>query len=604
MNDHAASPTYLQAKWPFIEELLAMEALEFIDYAIAEHLLRSQNLIEDEIAVLICHLSMAVRAGHLCMVFQEDSFLPSVESLWKKEVPVTKDSKPLSQKTLEAISWAIFKGAKRLQELANPFKALIFDDNRLYFQRYFKQETSLIEDYLSLKDSETALKIDFSSINKCLNQFIEEGLLFPEQVMAIKKACSQPLTIIYGGPGTGKTYTAAFFLRTFWKALTDDQKARCTISIAAPTGKAAANFQKNISKILSQDFKNCLPSVQTLHKLLGKQPGKMQRETSALLSDVVIVDECSMIDVGLMSLLLASLKKGARLILIGDPFQLPSIEAGGIFSDLTRCELKVSPSIAAGLNVCQRTDLKEIVNLSQLILNGEGEKAWEALKQGNICTLLELDTVNTLESLKGLISPFFILPAEVSKDSRSSFDFFSKYRLLSPLRKGPLGIDTCNEYFLKKLIKELRFREYSAIPIIITKNDNQLNLFNGEVGVLFRKNVSTSLNSTFFHEGDYAVFEGEENNLKQIPAAMLPPYDYAFCLSIHKSQGSEFDHVMLLLPEGGDIFGREGLYTAVTRTRKKFEILTSKEIFLKTIAKSTQRLSGVEARLKKKTEKF
>jgi exodeoxyribonuclease V alpha subunit len=166
--------------------------------------------------------------------------------------------------------------------------------------------------------------------------------------------------------------------------------------------------------------------------------------------------------------------------------------------------------------------------------------------------------------------------------------------LLSPLRKGPLGVESLNEAIWQQISSQNFSMGWLAIPIMIVKNDHQQDLFNGETGILIR-----SLPLQSIGREDYALFASRENTQehRRFSASVLPPYEYAYCISVHKSQGSEFDHVILALPEGAEIFGREMLYTAITRARKQFDLYGSDETVRKIIKQKEIRLSRIVQRL-------
>src|SRR5262249_11532711 len=157
-----------------------------------------------------------------------------------------------------------------------------------------------------------------------------------------------------------------------------------------------------------------------------------------------------------------------------------------------------------------------------------------------------------------------------SEEPLELFAKFNQFRILTPFRKGPFGYEALNALCHKNLAKTLRLGERSVIPIIVVATDYGLELFNGEVGILVCHHKVNEFSA--FQKGDYALFPGNSlekagQSMRQIPAILLPKFEYAYCLSVHKSQGSEFERVLLLLPEGSEIFGREVLYTGVTRAR-------------------------------------
>lgn len=510
-----------------------------IDVALAKYVLKED--FNEEEAYLIYHLSKAMRAGHLCISIDEDRLLPPVRDLWESK-------EELSLEELEQIKRKILAGGKKKR--ISP--TLHWEGTRLYFQKYWKQEATLLEKYRLLKQT--------SPFPPIRSEFQKQGLL-EEQIQAIQQASQNSLTIICGGPGTGKTYTAGHLIRIIWEALSSEEQRNFHFALAAPTGKAAANLQKSLQRALG-NLKNFKPiQAQTLHNLLHLS--KKYREPEFLNADFILIDESSMLDMQMFSSLLESIKPGARLVLVGDPHQLPPVEIGGLFADL----VKLENENAIFLKTCMRTDLSEIVTFSQHLLEGDADLAWDCLKvEGNVRKVSsELNHKIFLD----LVTKKFVPPSHL--EPLQLLEYFNQFRILSPLRKGPWGTDFLNELLYHHLPKGIPF------PIMITKNVPKLNLYNGEVGVQI---------------GDNVFFQGEPFRL--LPLALIPSYEYAFCLSIHKSQGSEFNHVFTLLPEGSEIFGREILYTAATRARKQLDLICSKETFQKTLSKKSERLSGLK----------
>jgi exodeoxyribonuclease V alpha subunit len=187
----------------------------------------------------------------------------------------------------------------------------------------------------------------------------------------------------------------------------------------------------------------------------------------------------------------------------------------------------------------------------------------------------------------------FSYDVKSSLDEKDLLNQSQSFRLLSPLRHGPFGFDTLNQLIWNAVSKCLH-SDWIAIPIIIISNDHKEELFNGDTGILIRKLPLQPVSSD-----DYALFQGRngQRSIRKLPAALLPRYEYAYCLSVHKSQGSEFDHVSLVLPQGASHMGREVLYTAVTRARKQIDIHTTDEILLETIENQALRQSGISTRI-------
>ena len=193
------------------------------------------------------------------------------------------------------------------------------------------------------------------------------------------------------------------------------------------------------------------------------------------------------------------------------------------------------------------------------------------------------------QSLLKHLDEAFVNPVELIEEPELLLKAFNRFRILSPLRQGPYGVEEINSLFLKNALKRCTGSRFIA-PIMIVKNNYSLGLFNGEVGVLVCHPKGAE---GHFQVGDYAIFpSNEKEGVRKVSALLLPRFDYAYCLSVHKSQGSEFDHVLVLNPQRSANFGRKVLYTAVTRARQSLEIWGSDQELIKTIANHDQRLSG------------
>lgn len=283
-----------------------------------------------------------------------------------------------------------------------------------------------------------------------------------------------------------------------------------------------------------------------------------------------------MIDIDLITTLLKAIKPGARLILLGDPNQLPPIESGAFFADLVET-LKKRKEVSE-LTVCLRAEVAEIASFSHLIASGNVD----IFSHPGI----------TFKEWEGDKSYFSLLQKVDQEEPIKAFRAFNRFRILSPLREGPLGVDALNQEIYKYFVSLHDKNTPFIAPIIILKNDSPLNLFNGEIGLLVKQNLENSA----LVKGDYALFQSGDE-MRKIPAILLPSFEYAYSMSIHKSQGSEFDHVLLLLPEGTEKFGKKVLYTAVTRAKKSLEIWGKKETLLNTLKNPLDRLSSIQERL-------
>lgn len=549
--------------------------LPFIDLALADFLLKKFDA-PLESKPLLWHLSQASRAGHLCIKVDEQGVFPKPENVWEVNHPISAEEwheiEQFIQESVHCLSLPLV--AETSCETPENLTAPICRFNNLfYFQKYWLYESFCLEKISGFSTEKPTLQLNSESVLSSLKSLNAQNNLMEEQAQAIAQLENQTLTLISGGPGTGKTYTAGLLIQVFWNSLTKEQKEKCQIALAAPTGKAAANLQKSLNKAVNAlaDFKPI--TACTLHALLGiKFNGEVKNDY--INADLLVLDECSMIDIRMMYLLFKALKPGARLIMLGDPFQLPSIGAGAIFADM----IKLCPVQTIELKKCLRTDLGEIVVFAQKIKNGESQAALHLLDSSKQALSFQhlskdLDPSQIQQKLWEKFHPYLDV-------NSPSIETFSLFKILSPLRKGILGVEQINQFFYHKLLKKCCHKENLVLPIIITANDYTQELFNGDMGLLICKDSTHGLQA-----GDYALFDN-----KRVPALLLPPFEYAFCMSIHKSQGSEFENVLLLLPEE-EHCQREHIYTAVTRTRKSLEIWGTPEAFEKAVSLSSSRLS-------------
>ncbi len=403
----------------------------------------------------------------------------------------------------------------------------------------------LIEDPLlaSMIEKEQMLPKYQQSENKIIDEIIRL-LSFPkkdettpplesltdEQNLALINAKTQPLSLITGGPGTGKTYTASHIVEALGLP---------TI-LTAPTGKAAANLEKNI---------NFPVLCGTLHSLLKiRTPLDYYREIETLEAGLVIVDECSMIDPLLFARLLSSIGPETNVVLMGDVNQLPAVEGGSIFADLIDSQRIPTTTLTR----CMRSDRKEILELAQSILKGDAEDI-RSIDLGFGAGDLETIYNNLWNQVK-------------DRD-------FGSFRILSTLRKGPLGVDALNRFLFEKFCSNT-----DQFPIMIKKNDPKTGLANGDTGILM--------------SGGKALINDQEFLLSQ-----LPSYEYAYCISVHKSQGSEYEQVLFIVPDGSESFGKEVIYTAVTRAKKILEIDGNPEQIAKALSRSSRKYSTLSSRL-------
>lgn len=567
-----------------IDQLKDEKALPSVDFVLADFLIKRFASSDQALPVLL-HLSQATRAGHLCIKISEQTVLPPPQEVWEfvDDRKLTNDEWMRIERMIVDSSCVLPPSlvTKVLFENEKCFTPICQFQDLFYFQKYWDYESTALQKFRCLLETPPTLVLNSEIFKQHLESLQSKRSLLPEQAHAIAQIEHQSLSIIAGGPGTGKTYTAGLLIKNFLTALAPEQKKSCRIALTAPTGKAAANLQKSLGNVMGEltDF----PSIKayTLHAILGLKTQGAPSQPPRIQADIVVVDECSMIDIRMMSLLLSALKPGARIILLGDPYQLPPVEVGAFFSDMTRLCTQTHCTI---LQKCMRAELQEIIQLSQAIKNGESQTALHLfdLSQNSLSfTRLSKEQKPLLlqKELWEKGAPYFL-----KLNLESHENEFNQFRILSPLRKGPFGVDSLNDFFYKEALKISQGKKIMIVPIMIAVNDPKRELFNGDVGFLI-KHLHSSYDEPLHHE-DFALFAG-----KKVPLLLLPRYEYAYCLSVHKSQGSEFNKVLLILPEGSERFGRELVYTAATRAKQNLDIWAAADTFENTIKTIQKRLS-------------
>ena len=489
---------------------------------------------------------------------------------------------------------------------------LILHGSRLYFARFFRDEDFLGRTILALAASPSP-NVDIPA------DILGRGVLDdgqPDwQAVALLAALQNQFCVISGGPGTGKTHTVAQLLHL--AARTHGRDA-FTIGLAAPTGKAAGRMSESLAKAfggaLPQDLAACLPHpAQTVHRLLGWQPGGQFRHHrgNPLALNMLVVDEVSMLDMELAARLLEALPEGARLVLLGDRNQLASVEAGAVLANLCPAAAinRFSEDFArqwtgltgAPLPVaetpCPLTDhvveLRKswrfgpdsgIAALAGLIRDGWAEDAAAFLETPHAdVTISPCAGAHQLrEELAPLVRAAFGGLGQ-NPDPAQAFVRFEALRILSPVRQGPRGAETLN-----RLAREiLGFGRddhawYPGRPVMIRENDYNLGLFNGDVGIALPV------------DGALRVFFPGPDGFTSLSPARLPRFETCYCMTVHKRQGSEFDHAVLVLPEEPcPVLGRELLYTALTRAKRRFTLIGRSDQVATAVNAPARRDSGL-----------
>ncbi len=413
------------------------------------------------------------------------------------------------------------------------------------------------------------------------------------QRTAARMALTHRFSVISGGPGSGKTATAARILALLLGMGGD---SRPKITLAAPTGKAALRLHQSIVQAagrlaLPGDLAHGLPSdVSTIHRLLGvrSRGGFRHNRDNRLPCDILLVDEASMVDLQLMSHLLEALRDDARVILLGDRHQLASVEAGAVLADICDSEDRASVPVTQLTKSYRFGDNSGIAALGRLINSGDSAGAMALLDSGQYPDILwrQLPAGRALEgALAAAVRDGYAEYVQAASPGEA-LARLNSFRVLSPLRGGPTGVENLNRLCQTALDPEHAHDDRGTFmkPFMITGNNYELGLYNGDTGVV-----------TESDDGQTVWFENPDGGLRHISMLRLPPGDAAFALTVHKSQGSEFGRVLLILPDQpSDVLSRELLYTAVTRARSRIEIWGTEEVFRQAIERRTVRKSGLQ----------
>lgn len=509
------------------------------------------------------------------------------------------------------------------------FRPLILDGPRLYLHRYWHHENRLAKALLRRCSGDDAT-LNGGDLGKALARCFP-GKDAGQQKAAVL-AATRTLAVISGGPGTGKTHTLARIILMLQHLLAEKP---LRIKLAAPTGKAAARMQESLHAAVEHLVPRnaaaelTVPEAQTLHRLLGIVPGAGHGRYHAdhrLVADVVIVDEASMIDLALMARLVEAVPDQARLIITGDKDQLASVEAGAVLGDICSgladpgepADQEIPAGNASPATAAPDNSLKSHIvvlrkNYRFSTASGLGALS-RAINTGSSQEVLRLldatgDRNLMLQPACGGAALADLLQSDVEAaygplmrhtDARQAVEQLNRLKILTVVRQGPYGVRAVNQLverilFNKGFLPALPAREpawYAGRPVLITRNDYFHNLFNGDMGVtLFPESDQE-------REGLRVAFADHLGQTKYLAPYQVPPHETVYAMTVHKSQGSEFDRVILVLPDQDlPILTRELLYTAVTRARTSLLILGDPDVLSRGLARRVVRASGLRAAL-------
>ncbi len=576
---------------PTAASCLEMKIFSPLEIAFAKKILTSIEKENEEEALFLSYLFAASIEGHLCVAYKE-KLVPSPSFLWDRpsceEVRVTESC--LEEKIIRGLHKILSKKEGQNGALSD---AICVEESRVYLQRNHFFETKIASSFARLLQAKPADLFLREKFLYELQQRQERGFLLEEQRESIEKSLTLSLSLIVGGPGTGKTYTAAEMISLFSACFNREKKKKLRIALAAPTGRAAEHLKQAVGKRCALD---CAEAIfLTLHSLLKIHEGHAwPLEQRPQMADLIIVDEASMIDPRLMACLLDSLPSSSRLVLMGDAHQLPAVEGGSIFAEMAKKKSFRGRSFSTLLKHAVRFENEAIVRFSQDILEGRSEEAFVENQKGVSFHFVEEER-KMREEFFDLGGGFFMPPFVGKVDVEGCFAFLHRFRLLCPLRNSLLGTHVLNRMFFQELMKRLSFGEEAFFPILMTRNDPDNKISNGTLGMVHF--VFRGEKNPFLPTDPVYFWDGEGNKLRTLPLCALGPFEAGFCLSVHKSQGSEFSEVFLLLPPGCERFGKEMLYTAATRAKKTLFMIGRKKTIEELFKRGSLKSSGLLKKL-------
>ena len=602
--------------------------LRTLDHALAQSLRRLDRDTPDAVLAAAALASLAVAKGHAGVRLGAADGLVEAEIAWPDADAWTRQ--------LAASRWV--DTPDDATAVADPHAPLVLEGGLLYLRRYREYERALA---LGLQRIATQ-PVPEAGIEPLALLFAR---LFPQathddrQALAAALALRHALLLVTGGPGTGKTTTTARLLVLLVAQALHAGRASPRIALAAPTGRAAERMAESVRQAVQAlaamgvdaDLLAALPtSGTTLHRLLGTIPDSPRFRhdgDNPLPFDVVVVDEASMIDLPLMAKLVDAVASGTRLVLLGDPDQLPSVEAGDVLAAILgavgegdameRGDVDVlrpllgdgdKTSVLAqeggearfpGIRVhlqrgWRQSEALDLAPLAAAVREGDADAALAQLRAGTLSNVhfhegladpLELQRDALLAHFRAL--GHAATPADALAQS-------TRLRLLTAVREGPQGARTLNAR-IERLLAEgggagrAPQGHFQGQLLIVTENSYRHRLFNGDIGVCMRDAAGTWV----------AWFPGDDaGHPRAFHPAALPAHESAFAMTVHKAQGSEFDTVWLLLPARGNrVLSRELVYTGITRARRALHVAGSEAVIREALARHAGRWSGLGWRL-------
>jgi len=604
-----------KALFECLQQAEQLQLIKAIDLQFCQWLAKKLTDSTDKSLLLSALVSSQLAQGHVCIDLNQ---LDEIVDHWPSELRIIV-LEILSRQTSALIDGKIISDGSILTPL-------VIDNNRLYLHRYWHYECKVAAKLLSPSTEEFSA-VSAQVLKAKLDKYFNNVEQPDWQRIAAALTCNQLISVISGGPGTGKTTTVTKLLAIYIETQLMKGK-RPIIQLAAPTGKAAARLSESIAQakaalMMPENVMSLIPEQgKTLHRLLGaraKSKKFIHNADNPLLVDLLVIDEASMIDLPMMASIVDALSSQTRLVLIGDRDQLASVEAGSVLGDI--CAV---PKLA-----CYSRQQTQLLEISCGFSNNEHseylfadhiaflQKSYRFNSDSGIGELARVCNAGDVQGVERVINAGFndltwLVPSsdekqlltpiiegyanyiELMKNSASPEQLltgFNGFQVLCAQRVGPYGVEKINEqleaYFEKRKLKESDNRWYSGRAIMITRNDNQMQLYNGDIGIACHDQSSGQLKVWFEQAGE----------LRALLPSRLPAHESVFAMTVHKSQGSEFTHVMFVLAQSTKVVNRELIYTAITRAKARFSFLGLEKVLKRAVGLTTKRSSGLADRI-------
>ena len=575
-----------------IKKLLSTGLIDDLDFQFAQFTARieKRGFSSDEFEILSASaalISRQINCGHICLSEND------VENLRSE----TENGNEIIPQWADIIN--VMSRSSSCSDGRTP-APVVFDGARLYLYRYWQYENRLAKKIIEMSKESSRYIEKYQELAKTITLLFGEEGKTNGQLEAALSAVRNRFSVITGGPGTGKTTAIAKILAAIFRLFPDE-----SVVLAAPTGKAASrmnealknavSFAKNSTddeiKLKIQGLNGC-----SIHRLLGwtRTPGVfVHNNENPIDAGIVIIDEASMIDLSLMSKLVDSIHSGTSLLLLGDKDQLTSVEAGNVLGDICTASNKgvFKDSNVSVLTKSYRFGKSAFIGelASEVNLGSDTSILKEIFNKCNDSSIKFIDSKisSSMEVVEEAIIRNY---SSLFKDSNALeiIAALEKFRILCGSKVGNGGVAQINRFAESVMIKNGSIKShgeqwYHGRPVMVTENNYVLELFNGDCGVILEKDNEKR-----------GYFQSNDGTVRSFPVSMLPSVETVYAMTVHKSQGSEYDSVMVILPEKEmAVLTKELIYTAVTRSRKDLTIIGKEEILSTAVKRSAARNSGL-----------